>query len=144
MKKAKQPLIYVLCAVASFLFEYGVLYLLEFFLGGWMGEFVQKVVARALSSFLNFNLNYRFVFPKGEDYGKSMVKYYCLVIPVMLVSATLLDAVARWTRIDEMTASFSKGVASLLHTLINAPVDLLIAICNFLIQKYWVFAKKRR
>lgn len=142
MKKAKQPILYIVCAVLSFLFEYLVLFLLEFFFGTRMGEFTQKVAARLLSSFLNFNLNYRLVFPKDESYGKSLVKYYCLVIPVMFISATLLDLVAKWTRIDELTAGYSHFTASLLHTLINAPVDLVIAVCNFLIQKFWVFRKK--
>ena len=143
MKKAKQPILYVLCSVASFLFEYLVLYLLEFFFGSWMGEFLQKVIGRLLSSFLNFNLNFRLVFPRDESYGRSLVKYYCLAVPVMFVSAGLLDLVARWSRIDEITAGYSKGMASFLHTLINAPVDLTIAVCNFLIQKFWVFAKRR-
>ena len=30
MKKAKQPILYVLCAVASFLLEYAVFFLLQF------------------------------------------------------------------------------------------------------------------
>lgn len=144
MKKAKQPILYLLCAVSSFLFEYAVLFLLEYCFGAWMGEFCQKVIARILSSFLNFNLNYRLVFPKDERYGKSLVKYYCLAVPVMLVSATLLDLVARWTRIDQVTASFGRTKAAILHTLINAPVDIVIAIANFLIQKFWVFRRKRQ
>lgn len=144
MKKARQPILYALSAVASFLFEYLVLYLLEYFFGAWMGEFLQKVIGRLLSSFLNFNLNYLLVFPGDESYGRSLVKYYCLAVPVMFVSAGLLDLVARWTRIDQLTAGYSKAMASLLHTLINAPVDLTIAVCNFLIQKFWVFSRKRK
>ena len=144
MKKAKQPILYAVCSLSSFLFEYLVLFLLEFFFGAWMGEFAQKIVARILSSFLNFNLNFRFVFPRDESYGRSMVKYYCLAIPVMFISAGLLDLVAKWVRIDELTAGCSRFAAAVLHTLINAPVDIVIAICNFLIQKFWVFAKKRK
>ena len=142
MKKAKQQILFLVCAVLSFLFEYLVLFLLEFFFGAWMGEYAQKIIARTFSSFLNFNLNYRLVFPKDESYGKSLVKYYCLAIPVMFVSATLLELVAKWTRIDELTAGYSHFVASLLHTLINAPVDLVIMVFNYLIQKIWVFSKK--
>lgn len=144
MKKAKQPLFYLLCAVASFLFEYVLLFLLEYLFGAFLGEFAQKVIARLISSFLNFNLNFRLVFPKDERYGKSLVKYYCLAIPVMIVSATLLDLVARWTQIDQMTAGYDRTRSALLHTLINAPVDIVIAIGNFLIQKFWVFRRKSK
>ena len=144
MKKAKQPILYVACSLSSVLFEYLVVFLLEFFFGAWMGEFAQKIIGRILSSLLNFNLNFRFVFPRDESYGRSMMKYYCLAIPVMFISAALLDLVAKWVRIDELTAGYSRFVAAVLHTLINLPVDVAIMFCNFLIQKFWVFAKKRK
>lgn len=143
MKKAKQPLIYLLCAVGSFLLEYLVLFLLSYFFRGQLEEFTKKVIARIISSFVNFNLNYRFVFEKDETYGKSLVKYYCLAIPVMFLSAELLSLVARWTRIDELTANMSKLHSAVLHTLINGPVDLLIAAFNFVVQKFWVYAKRK-
>ena len=62
----------------------------------------------------------------------------------MLISAGLLSLVAKWTRIDEITASYSRGKAAALHTLINAPVDVAMAVVNFLVQKYWVFTRKKK
>ena len=143
MKKAKQPLIYAACAVASFLLEYVLLFLLSYLFRGQMEESVKKIIARVISSFFNFNLNYRFVFVKDETYWKSLVKYYCLAIPVMLLSALLLSLFAMWTRIDEITAGYSKLKSALMHTLINGPVDLVIAVFNFVVQKFWVFATKK-
>ena len=143
MKKAKQPLIYVICAVSSFALEYILLFLMSYLFRGQMEEYTKKIIARIISSFFNFNLNYRFVFAKDETYGKSLVKYYCLAIPMMFLSAWLLDRFAVWTRIEEITADSSKLKSAALHTLINGPVDLVIAAVNFVIQKFWVFAKRK-
>ena len=96
-----------------------------------------------ISSFFNFNVNYRFVYDRDESYGKSLVKYYCLAIPVMFLSTALLKLVAVWTKIDQLTAGMNKTKSAVLHTLINAPVDLVIMIGNYLAQKYWVFVKKK-
>ena len=144
MKKARQPILYALCSVSSFLLEYAVLFCLEYFFGAWLSEAPQKVIARAISSFFNFNMNNWLVFRGNESYGRKLVKYYCLVIPSMLVSAGLLSLVAKWTRIDEITANYSRGKAAALHTLINAPVDVAMAVVNFLVQKYWVFTRKKK
>ncbi len=144
MKKAKQPLIYALCAVSSFVLEYILLFLMAYLFRGQLDEYTKKIIARVISSFFNFNMNYRFVFAKDESYGKSLVKYYCLAIPMMFLSAKLLSWFAAWTRIDEITAELSKWKSAALHTLINGPVDLVIAAVNFVIQKFWVFAKKKK
>ena len=143
MKNAKQAFVFLLCSFSSFLFEYLLLFLLEFFFGTWMGEYAEKLIARALSSLLNFHLNFFLVFPKDEHYGKSLVKYYCLAIPVMFISAKLLELVAQWSRIDQLTAGYGRTKAAVLHTLLNAPVDILMMTINFLVQKFWVFARKK-
>ena len=144
MKKARQPILFLICSLSSFLFEYLLLFLLEYFFGAWMGEFTQKVIARLISSFYNFNMNNWLVFRGNESYGKKLLKYYCLVVPSMLASAGLLALVAKWTRIDELTAGFSRVKSAALHTLINAPVDVVMMIVNFLVQKYWVFVQKKQ
>ena len=144
MKKAKQPILYVLCALSSFLLEYLVLFALEYLFGAVLSEMPQKVIARLISSFYNFNMNNWLVFRGNESYGKKLLKYYCLVVPSMLASAGLLALVAKWTRIDELTAGFGRVKSAALHTLINAPVDVVMMIVNFLVQKYWVFVQKKQ
>jgi putative flippase GtrA len=144
MKKARQPILFLICSLSSFLFEYLLLFLLEYFFGAWMGEFTQKVIARLISSFYNFNMNNWLVFSGDEPYGKKLAKYYCLVVPSMLISAGLLKLVAVWTRIDELTAGYGRFKAAALHTLINAPVDIVMMVVNFLVQKYWVFVRKKK
>lgn len=143
MNKAKQPILYALFALASVLVEYLVFFLLELIWGTRIDVTVYKIISRIISSFFNFNVNYRFVYDRDESYGKSLVKYYCLAIPVMFLSTGLLKLVAVWTKIDQLTAGMSKIKSAVLHTLINAPVDLVIMIGNYLAQKYWVFVKKK-
>ena len=58
MKKAKQPILYAVCSLSSFLFEYLVLFLLEFFFGAWMGEYAQKIV--------EYGESYLDIFPNGK------------------------------------------------------------------------------
>ena len=143
MNKAKQPILYALFALASVLVEYLVFFLLELIWGTRIDVTVYKIISRIISSFFNFNVNYRFVYDRDESYGKSLVKYYCLAIPVMFLSTALLKLVAVWTKIDQLTAGMNKTKSAVLHTLINAPVDLVIMIGNYLAQKYWVIVKKK-
>ena len=60
MKKGKQPILYILSSVASWVVDTGLYALLRFLLGPLLGIYAEPVcnlVARALSSFFNFNLN---------------------------------------------------------------------------------------
>lgn len=143
MKKAKQPILYTVFALSSVGLEYLVIFLLQLLFGARLGDWPCKIIARGISSFYNFNANYHFVYEKDETYGRSILKYYCLAIPMMILSAVLLGLLARWIGIDQITAGMGKVQSAVLHTLLNAPVDIVIVIANFLIQKYWVFVKKK-
>ena len=90
------------------------------------------VIARAVSSFLNFNLNNKLVFRGRDDYGKTLLRYYCLAVPQMLVSAGLVALLSRWAATG----------ASVLTTLIKFVVDVCLFFLSFRIQQTWVFRGK--
>ena len=90
---------------------------------------VATVIARAVSSFLNFNLNNRVVFRGQSGYGKKLARYYALAVPQMLLSAGL---VALLSRLADTGASF-------LTTLIKFVVDICLFFLSFRIQQTWVF-----
>lgn len=136
MKRFWQVIRYGLASGSSFLLDIGLFYLFQLLLGGRFGagtDMICTVLARIISSFFNFNVNNRLVFRHEGGYGRALLRYYCLAVPMMLASGgmvTLLDKVL--------------GVsAPLLRTAVKMAVDTLLFIASYLIQKSWVFSEKK-
>ncbi len=134
MGKFKQLLKYSLSSVASWVIDNGLFLLCKTLLGvrlGGLADLVCTVIARAFSSFFNFNANNRLVFEHKGGYGKALLRYYCLAVPIMLCSAglvTLLDHVLGVT-------------APTLSTAIKIVVDAILFLASYTIQKNWVFSR---
>ena len=101
-------------------------------LGTW-ASLVSTAVARACSSFANFNANNRMVFDNHGSYRRALVRYYCLCIPQMLVSAGLV------TLINQLFANSVPIIA----TLIKFVVDTVLFFISYGIQREWVFSQKK-
>lgn len=134
MKQYLQLLKYSLCSVASWVIDNGMFLLLKTWLGlrlGAAADLVCTALARAVSSFFNFNANNKLVFDHKGGYGKALLRYYCLALPIMLCSAgivTLLDHVFGVT-------------APALSTGIKICVDAVLFLASYTIQKKWVFSQ---
>lgn len=91
---------------------------------------VSTVFARVISSFFNYVLNRNVVFSSDDKKvmdKTTLVKYYALVIVQMLISAALVTVIfnlSGWNK-----------------TLIKMPVDVVIFIVNYIIQKKVIFNK---
>ena len=134
MKKGKQPILYTLSSLSSFLLDSGLFYLLDLLLNSILGPYAEalcNLIARAISSFYNFNIN-RLVFQSRGEYGKSILRYYCLCIPQALISTGLLFLFVWLFNLENAAAS----------TAVKVVVDGVLFIVSFFIQKYWVFKKK--
>lgn len=134
MKKYAKILKYSLSSVASFLIDNGLYYLLKTLLVSRLGaaaDAVCVVAARAVSSFFNFNVNNRLVFRHGGHYGRALLRYYCLAVPVMLCSAGLL------TLADRLLGVTAPG----LSTLVKIVIDTILFFLSYFIQKKWVFSE---
>ena len=105
--------------------------LLRVILGGY-SEPVCNVLARIVSSLLNFNFNYRLVFGSTEPYGKAMLRYYFLAVPQLAVSTVLVTVFTRLLKVDSANAA----------TAVKVFVDAGLFVASFFIQKYWVFRKR--
>ena len=87
------------------------------------------IISRIISSFINYLLNrnvpqtYLRFFKSSEK--NTLYKYYLLVLIQMLVSATLVDKLYTLVSINP--------------TIIKVPVELLLFLCNYIIQKYYIF-----
>ncbi|MBQ9662354.1 MAG: GtrA family protein [Oscillospiraceae bacterium] len=137
MKKGKQPVLYALSSVASWVVDTGAFYLLHLLLSSTLGAYAETVcniAARVVSSFFNFNLNNRLVFRNTGSYGRAMLRYYCLAIPQLAVSTLLIALLVRLFGI-----SSSQGATG-----VKIVVDGCLFVASFFIQKFWVFARNEK
>lgn len=85
---------------------------------------ISTVLARIISSLYNYIVNSRLVF---KSYTKSsIIKYYCLVVIQMFISAFLVSTI-------------SSLLIKVNDTIIKFFVDVVIFIVNYFIQKEVVF-----
>ena len=123
---------YLMSSLGATLVDLLMFYLVIRFFGLRMGRYAElgaTVIARAISSFVNFNANNSIVFKNNANYKRSMLRYYCLVVPQMLASAGLV------TLINHLLANSLPAVA----TLIKLIVDVILFFISYRIQREWVF-----
>ncbi|MGI5977187.1 MAG: GtrA family protein [Candidatus Limivicinus sp.] len=128
---------FLLSSAGSTLIDLGLFYLIMRFFGKLAGNYAEllaTVVARIFSSFVNFNTNNSMVFNNKSGYRRALVRYYCLCIPQMLVSAGLV------TLINNL---FSNTVP-IIATLIKFAVDIVLFFISYHIQREWVFSQKKK
>ena len=128
---------FMLSSLGSTLIDLGIFYLMMRFFAlaaGRYAELLATVVARAVSSFFNFNANNSIVFEnKNGGYKRALIRYYCLCIPQMLISALLV------TLINGLFANSLPIIA----TLIKFAVDMALFFISYYIQREWVFSQKK-
>ena len=131
-------LLYILSSLTGALTDLVVFYfarrLLDAALEDAAAVAVSTVIARAISSLLNFNLNRSVVFHGQECYRKTLLRYYALCIPQMLLSMGLVA----------LLAGLAGSGATLLTTLIKFAVDVFLFFLSFRIQQTWVFKRSPR
>ncbi len=127
---------FLLSSASSLLVDMGLFYLVMRFFAPSLGSYAELVAtaaARACSSFMNFNANNSVVFHNNGSYRRSLLRYYCLCIPQMLVSAGLV------TLINGLLGNTAPFIA----TLIKLVVDTVLFFISYTIQREWVFAEKK-
>jgi len=93
------------------------------------------VIARVVSSLLNFFMNQRLVFRTNVDTKKAMVRYYMLALPQMAAQVLLTQGVYSLLHIPDS--------ANLLRTVIYAVVMTVLYFLSYMIQQRWVFAPQK-
>ena len=130
---------YTLSSLTSALVDTAAFTLFSALLKGCLRGFRLTAVAvagaRILSSLLNFFLNKKLVFQTNADTKKAMLRYYCLVVPQMLLQILLTQGVYTLFRISTTGA---------LHTLIYVVVMVVLYVVSYMIQQRWVFAPKKQ
>lgn len=105
------------------------------FLGGFALTAATVVLARILSSLLNFFLNKRLVFQANVRTGRAMLRYYCLALPQMAAQILLDQGVYSLLNIGDK--------ANGLRTVIHAVVMVVLYFISYMIQQRWVFAPQK-
>ena len=127
---------YAMSSILCFFVDIGAFWLAIEFLGVYMGEWsilFCTVIARAISSFLNFNINRRLVFQRRNTYGSHFLRYYSLAVVQMLVAAGGL-----WL----LSLAFGGAQSSWLLTLLKIMMDTVLFFLSYFIQRNWVFKEK--
>ena len=121
---------YIFSSLVSFLADIGIFALLYSLIR--LSEIPSTVIARIISSVLNFTLNKKVVFKSGQPVCKTLWKYYLIAIPTMLISAFGLKYIAAFLGITE---------GSIAVTLLKIVIDTVLFFANYGIQKKWIFKK---
>lgn len=127
---------FLVSSLGSTIIDLTVFYLMMRFFGAAAGKYAELLataVARAISSFANFNANNSVVFDNKKGYKRALLRYYCLCIPQMLVSAGLV------TLINGLLSNSAPFIA----TLIKFAVDIILFFISYQIQREWVFSQKK-
>ena len=90
------------------------------------------VIARVISSLMNFFVNQKLVFQSDAPTGKAMSRYFMLAVPQLIVQVLLTEGTFRLFSIGES--------AYLLRTLIYVCVMTILFVVSYMIQQRWVFA----
>ena len=98
-------------------------------------SFIPTVIARIVSSLLNFFMNKKMVFRSDVRTGKALLRYYALAIPQLLAQTLLEMAVFTLFGITAAQAG--------LRTFIHIIIMTILFIISFSIQQRWVFAPQK-
>ena len=132
---------FLLSSGAAFLIDTGIFYILMKLFGARWGAFapsISLVIARAVSSFVNFNANKSFVFRSKAGYKRAMLRYYALCAVQLAVNAALTNGLVA-------LASKAAGhtISAGLSTLIQIAVMTVLFFLSYPIQREWVFSEKK-
>lgn len=122
----KQILKYILSSVGSFLIDIGLFFVLKLL---FKSITLCTVISRIASSVFNYTFNKKLVFGSKGSTANSLLKYYALCIPQMLISAGLVT----------LLSNVLSAEAAWLITLIKLIIDTVLFVCSYIIQKKWVF-----
>ncbi|MBE6036439.1 MAG: glycosyltransferase [Clostridiales bacterium] len=96
---------------------------------------VSTVIARLVSSFVNYNFNRGAVFKSSDSMSATVVRYYILCAVQMTASWLLTTGL-----VSLLPAHLAE---SLLQSVFKLTVDLFLALISFNVQREWVFKNKK-
>ena len=131
---------YTLSSLASAAVDTGAYSLLSWLFGSMLTGLsltaAAGIIARVISSQLNFFLNKKMVFESNVSTSKAMLRYYMLAIPQMAAQVLLTQGVYWLLGIPDSATG--------LRTLLYAVIMTALYIVSFIVQQRWVFAADKK
>lgn len=92
-----------------------------------ISELLSTIMARCISSPINFSLNKDKVFNSNVNIKLAIVKYFTIVIIQMFISGMVVESICNYVTFNAV--------------FIKVPVEIILFVCNYLIQKLLIFKK---
>ena len=131
---------YTASSLLASVVEWGVFVLATKLLGsslkGLALTAVASFAARLLSSLINFWMNQKLVFKSDRPVARALLRYFLLVIPMMVIQMLLTEGSYQLFNVDETQVMLRSGI--------YVAVMVVLFVFNFLIQQRWVFESKER
>ena len=122
-KVYKEIIKFSLSGIISFLIDYILFIVFKVVLNNIT---IANVIARAISSTINYIINKNIVFKSNKNIAKSLLEYYGLVIFILLINTILLNLLS--TIINPILAKLI--------------VEIIMFIISWLFQKIFIFKRK--
>ncbi len=134
INKYKVFLKYIVSAGISFFLDLILFSIFSFLLMKYIDSYaiiLATIFARIMSSFINYLLNGNVVFKSNKKtvQNNTLIKYYILVVIQMCVSSLSVYFIYLITNFNE--------------TLIKIPVDVILFVVNYFIQKKFIFIERK-
>ena len=131
MRIFKEVLKFSASSLIGFLIDYTCFTLLTFIPNSWeYWVLMCNIIARVISASANFAINYNIVFKSKENVGLAILKYTGLAIFILGCNTLLL-----WLLVNQ--AGLNQYLAKII-------VEVTMFILSWLIQRLFVFKRKRR
>ncbi len=127
---------YAASSVFCFLIDYGVFILLPLIFTFGAGNFMvalRYIIARAVSSVVNYMINMKIVF-KSVNNRRTIIKYFSLVVVQGAIGAGITN----------LLAQLSGAGTTVIETLLKLAVDVVLFLGSYFIQRNWVFAEDKK
>ena len=122
-KVYKEIISFSFSGIISFIVDYLLFIIFKIFLENIT---IANVIARAISSTLNYIINKNIVFKSNKNIGKSLLQYYSLVIIILVLNTIILN----------LLCMIINPIVSKLIT------EVILFIISWLVQKKLIFKKK--
>ena len=136
-------------SIVSFILDYGLNVVLQLILRIVSGEVfsiaASYIGARIVSSFVNYSMN-RKIFDSKAKVKKTIWRYYALALLIMILGSTLVTLFSTLANgipvISSMFADIGENeIKTIVSTAIKLPVDMVLFILSYNVQKKYVFRK---
>ena len=131
---------FISSSLISSVVDLGLFFFLSLFMPAILGIFsdaVCTVLARIVSSAVNFSINKKTVFRSDAPLKSSLIRYYLLAAGILVLSSVSISIVS-------VALSLTAGKYAFLKTVCKFIIDSVLFLISFRAQREWVFASSEK